>query len=249
MLRTVSVAAVLVASVTSTALAKQKSFTWQNEMCENTIRYDTNKIKEQELKDTIFLLYEANAQLFVHGDTVSKPEDIDKLDFVGIQKQCGDKRAKLENLKLMDFAGSKKDLERLRGELIKKQTEICDFELVLMRGYKTPAALRDYKTAPQCEKFATALQDDTTIESAWRAFIPDMCADNANVKDCRERELKKAKLPDAKTHMRITLTGYAWNNCAISEVWRGNEKQQEELNQLALKFQKNFKAKEVCEEP
>jgi hypothetical protein len=249
MKRALSFALLLMVTASNAAFAKQVKFGWIQEMCDYSIRYDDKKVNAQELRDTTYLIYEAYSLLFVSSGFVSELGDIEKLDLPGLRKQCAEKREKLQGLKLLDFAGRKKDLEAMRTALLARQDAICGFEDILTRGYKTPSALREFKLAPQCEKYVTAVEDDTKVEAAWRTFVPELCANNASTEDCTKRELKKATLPDPKSHMRITLTGYAWNNCAIPAVWEGSEAQQEKLRELALAFQKHFKAKEVCEEP
>jgi hypothetical protein len=250
MLRLLCTTFVLLAiALTTTALAKQKTFSWVDGLCEISVRYDSSKVKTEQLQDTVYLLNEAYQNMFVSMGLVSTPEDIKNLDRESVQKQCAKNRDKLASLRFLKIPSLQGKLEPLQQELLKAQDALCAYQDIHMRGYETPSALREYKGAPQCDAFVDALEDDTKLETTWRDFVKTLCANNASVEDCSKRELAKAALPDAKDHMRITLTSFGWNNCTNPSVWGDSDGLQAKLQTAAEALQTHFKAKVACEEP
>jgi hypothetical protein len=248
MLRSI-LAGVCVLALASPAQAKQKTHSWTNGMCEVTIRYDDAKVKQKPLLDTLYLLTQAYDSLYVGAGLVSTPDDITRLDRAELLRQCADRKTKLSNLELLQIPLLKGKLEPLRKDMLNMQDKLCNFDDIHLRGYTDPSALREYKGAPQCENFIDAIDDDAKLEPAWRAYINTLCANNASFEDCSQRELKKAKLPDAKAHMRITLTAFGWNNCVNPTVWGNSDALRTRLETASKKFETYFKAKSVCEEP
>ena len=250
MLRPLCTALVLLAfAPTPEAEAKQKTLSWINGMCDVSIRYDHAKVKEKPLKDTVYLLNEAYQNLYVGVGLVSTPDDIPRLDRDAVAKQCKANHDKLEGLDLLNIPPLKGKLEPLRQELLKTQDTLCAFQDIQMRGFENPSALRMYKGAPQCDSFVDAMENDAKLEPAWRDYVNTLCANNASFADCSTRELDKAKLPDAKLHMRITLTSFGWNNCANPSAWGDSDALQAKLQAAMEAMQKHFKAKVACEEP
>lgn len=241
--------ALLVIAPSITAQAKQKSFSWINGMCDISVRYDSAKVKDKPLRDTVYLLNEAYQNLAVGISLVSTPEDIQRLDRKELERQCKANHDKLVGLDLLKVPSLKSKLNPLRQELIETQDRFCAFQDIHMRGYLNPGSLREFKGAPQCNSFIDALEDDGKLEPAWRKYVDTLCANNASAADCSKRELDKAKLPDAKLHMRITLLSFGWNNCAIPFAWGDSDALQAKLQVASEALQKHFKAKVVCEEP
>jgi hypothetical protein len=233
----------------SPAAAKQKTHSWINGMCEITIRYDDAKVKQKPLLDTVYLLTGAYDRLYVGSGLVSTPDDIAKLDRDELKRQCSERMDKLTSLELLAIPSLKGKLEPLRAELLKTQKSLCDYEDIHLRGYSDASALREYKNAPQCNSFIDALEDDSKLEPTWRDFVKTLCANNASVEDCSQRELKKASLPDAAAHMRITLLAFGWHNCVNPTVWGDNEALRSQLEAASSKLETHFKAKVACEEP
>ena len=250
MLRPLCTAFVLfIIAPTLPAQAKQKTFTWTDGMCGVSIRYDSKKVKDKPLQDTVYLLTEAFQNLYVGFGLVSTPDDITRLDRDAVRNQCKANHEKLAGLDLLSIPSLKGKLEPLRQELVTKQDALCAFQDIHMRGFVNPSALREFKGAPQCNSFIDALEDDAKLEPGWRDYVNTLCANNASFADCSKRELDKAKLPDAKLHMRITLTSFGWNNCANASAWGDSDALQAKLQKAAEALQKHFKAKVECEEP
>ena len=229
--------------------AKQKTLSWINGMCSVSIRYDNAKVKEKPLKDTVYLLNEAYQNLYVGIGLVSVPEDISRLDRDAVAKQCKANQDKLAGLDLLNIPPLKGKLEPLRKALLKTQDSLCAYQDVHIRGYQNPSALREFTGATQCNSFVDSVEDDAKLEPAWRDYINTLCANNASFTDCSTRELDKAKLPDPKLHMRITLISFGWNNCANPAAWGDSDALQARLQTAMEALQKHFNAKVECEEP
>jgi hypothetical protein len=233
----------------SVAEAKQKSYSWIIGMCDARMRYDASTVKEKALKDTVYLIYDAYSTVTPVFGMVSVPEDIRRLDRAAFAKECKGVQDKLTGLQLLQIPGPRNRLEQLRQEMLDANKAYCAFQDMHMRGYSDPAVLHEYQGAAECEKFIAAAEDDQRLESAWRAYVKTLCANNASVADCSKRELAKAKLPDAKAHMRITMISFAWNNCANPTVWRDSDDVQKRLQMAAKSFERQYKVKQVCQEP
>lgn len=244
-----TVLALFATVLATTANAKQKTFSWINGMCEVSIRYDSAKVKDRPLQDTVYLLNEAYQNLYVSFGFVGVPDDIKRLDRDALNRRCRENQDRLARLELLDIPPLIGKLEPLRRDLMNTQGAICTSQDIHLRGYENPGALREYKGAPHCDSFIDALEDDSKLEPAWRAYVETLCANNASFADCSKRELSKASLPDAKAHMRITLLSFGWNNCTNPSAWAGSDALQTRLQDAADAMQKHFKAKAACEEP
>ncbi len=231
------------------AEAKQKQLKWVGAMCEYSARFDPAKVPEAALRDTAYLLYQSQLESFVGNGIVERPDQIAKLDAAKIESECSARRDKLVNLQLLSFEGFLPRLEAYRQSLIDQHDDACQFTLIQLRGYSDPSALRAYKRAPVCEKYIDAMEDEKKIEPAWRAFVEELCKDNASVEDCRQRELDKANRPDAKIWMRLTMIDFAWGNCANNHTLRNTTDNEATLARLTTPFSKIYRVKQQCEEP
>ena len=236
----------LVPSVTPAA-ALMKTHKWQDEICENTLRYDPQKIDEKALLGTIEVLGRESGAvpLLPFVDT---PAAIAKIDPAAFATECAAQASRMRAHPLLPLDG----LDAFRQERVRQIEDACAFGSAYARGYRDAAALRSYRPAsPHCDAYIDALEGKTDLTALWRKRIAENCADNASPASCRQRYEAQGEKPDGEAWKRLYLTGFGWGNCATNHTGfnEGAKRRDALWEKLSKAFRRAYKVRQVCDEP
>lgn len=241
-----SLAALLVGS--SAAAAGKKTVSWNDELCRNSVAFDPVKVDEQRLRDTVQLLFDSAKLQAPMVSMPFQPQAISRLDAAETDRQCKAALEATRNLKLVPLAG----IEDYRRAKIAETRDWCEFEAIKIRGFRDPAALREYTPAASCSKFIDALEGKSDLVAAFRETVDQNCKRNASPAQCAARELANLQKADGPDWARLYLTTFGWSNCAIKYALLNadSKKRGAMLDALEKQFLKTFEVvKDQCDAP
>lgn len=217
--RAVPAALAIWLSIGCAAVAANKTISWSDELCENRVAFDPGKIDERQLSNVVHLLFGPSD---FEAPDVSMPFTLDavsKLDLQGTIQQCQnalDVAARLEFVPL-------KGIEEYRQARIAALKDTCGYETARIRGFREPASLREYKPAAACSGFVDALEGKKDLIATFRQTVEQSCKRNLSPIQCTEGELANASKPDGAAWVRLYLTTFGWQNCAVKYNYRNVE--------------------------
>ena len=232
----------------NSASAAEKSVSWTDDACTHSVRFDPAKHDEKRLKNTIQLVFPAPdfgppIVPYVGGD----PQAIAKVDLGKFDQQCSKVLKTTRELELVPLKG----IEDYRAAKVDEFEDACRFGNAEIRGLRNPSALREYTRAPSCSHFIDALEGKSDMMKVFRETAAQQCSNNASLQRCRDETLKEAEKPDGAARVRLNLTTFGWNNCAIKfTVGYDSLKSQEQMrSSLQKQFRQMFKVRSKCENP
>jgi hypothetical protein len=230
----------------NSALAAQKSVTWNDEACVHRISFDPAKHDEKRLKNTINLLFEPSSFEAPVPPFVGDPKAIAEIDLRKFDQQCSAALKTVREFELLPLNG----IEDYRRAKIGETEDACRFGNVEIRGLRNPSALREYTRAPSCSHFIDALEGKSDMMKVFRETVTQQCSNNASPQRCRDDTLKNADKPDGKERVRLYLTMFGWNNCANKSTVRYDSKPLEQMRSgLEKQLRRMFAVRSKCENP
>jgi hypothetical protein len=231
----------------NSASAAQKTLSWNDDACTHRIRFDPAKHDEKRLKNTIRLLFAPHDLRGPIGPLVPDPQAIATVDLRKFDRQCSDVLKTVREFELAPFQG----IEDYRRARIGEIEDTCRFGNVKLRGLRNPSVLREYTRAPACAHFIDALEGKSDMMKAYQEMVSRQCTDNLSPQRCREDSRKEAEKPDGKERVRLKLTTYGWNNCALDSAARDADSKSLERMRSALEkqFRRTFTVRSKCENP
>ena len=231
----------------NSASAAEKSVSWTDDACTHSVRFDPAKHDEKRLKNTIQLVFPApdfGAPIVPH---VPDPQAVARLDPGKFDQQCSKVLKTTRELELVPLKG----IEDYRRAKVDEFEDACRFGNAEIRGLRNPSALREYTRAPSCSHFIDALEGKSDMMKVFRETAAQQCSNNASPQRCRDETLKEAEKPDGAARVRLNLTTFGWNNCAIKfTVGYDSLKSQEQMrSSLQKQFRQMFKVRSKCENP
>jgi hypothetical protein len=237
-----SASALLLASDPSAAA--KRMITWKDVMeCRNTVEFDDTKHDKAALRNTIEVIFEgAPLMPLVH---VSKPEDIATLDLDRFKTECANTISRAEDLSLILLPGLK-DYWTAKVEQIR---DACAYGALRIRGFRDPAALREYQpAAAACSRYVEALEGKTDIVQLWRDTIAETCRKNVDPARCASSNLANGSRSNGSEWIRLYVYSFGWNNCA-NKFRKANVSRDEPVrSELEQRFKRLFKTRrdETC---
>jgi hypothetical protein len=226
--------------------AAERTMSWESG-CRFSVRYDPAKQDETRLRNTVHLLF-GPSDFDAPGTLPAfEPKAVAALDPDKIDRAC---KAALDTATRLEFIALP-GIDDYRRARVAELKDSCDFDLAQTRGFKTPAALRDYQPAAACARFVDAIEGKTDLQQMFRQTVAQGCANNASPQACSARYAAEAQKPDGQERMRIYLVNFGWTNCAINYNLRntGEKKMEAMRSALETQFRKMFKVKQdKCEE-
>lgn len=220
--------------------AAQRTISWEDETCANTVEFDDAKYDETALRNTIGLLFWMAPVEGPSPEAVFKPEDIAKLDLDRFKAACADALARADQVPFMALP----DLKAYWATKVDEIRDSCAFETAKIRAHREPGALRDYKPAAACSRYVDALEGKVDLVQTWRNTIAESCRKNADPKTCTSNNVASGNGPDGKEWMRLYVLEYGWNNCAVRYLKVNNAtKAQAMRTALQQRFKRLFKIK------
>src|SRR5215475_2274671 len=134
--------------------AAQRTMTWEDETCSNSLQFDDAKYDETALRNTIGLLFSAAPVEAPPAEQVFKPEDVAKLDLDRFKAACTEALARAEKTPFIALP----DLKAYWATKVDEMRDTCAFEIAKIRAHREPSALREYQpAAAACSRFTDAL--------------------------------------------------------------------------------------------
>lgn len=239
---------VCLASGWTAATAAERTITWSDAACRYRLFFDPAKADEKRLRNTVRLLLDPTDFAVPMTPFVATPQDISKLDLDRTTQQCGQWLDAVDRLALVPLKG----IEDYRRARIADGRDFCEFQITKIRGFKDPAALRDYKPGLACSAFIDALEGKTDLMTVFRQTLDQTCKNNAAPKQCVERELANLRKPDGPDWARLFVMDFGWSNCAVKHTLTQTEDRKREQLRLGLEKQlrQAFRVrKDQCETP
>lgn len=208
-------AAAIVAFAAGSAAAQQKVFKWSDELCDYQGTYNSRKFSATQLKDTAKLFSYKGLPL-TKTPTVFHPDDLDRLDLEGLNKEYAAILSELGSLDIVPVPYWQEQ-RRLKIAELKQVYELSN---VSIRGYTDPHVLNELSGSAACKtKFAAPLiAGGDTLINVWRNLNVERRENNADPASRRrefERELASA---DAIKFARVYVMAFGWWNCANENI-------------------------------
>jgi hypothetical protein len=217
--------------------AAKRILTWEDATgCLNTIEFDDAKYQDSALRNTIKVLFDPLTLPFIQAPA---PEDMAKLDLDPLTAQCTTALAHYEGLSLIPLPGIR-DYWRAKVEQIR---DGCAFGMAEIRGYRDPAALREYQpAAAPCSRYVDALEGKIDISQVWRDLITEACRGNTDPAKCTSFGLAFGSRPNG---VRWFVHSYGWNICATKFMKINSPKDAAARLEIAQRFKRLFKMKRM----
>ena len=235
-------------TIGDSTLAAERSLSWDDELCHNTIRFDPGKYDEARLRNTVHLLFGPPDFQAPIASLPFDPQSIAKVDLDKTSRQC---RTALEVGGQVQFIPLR-GIEDYRRAKIAEIKDACEFETTKIRGLGDPSALREYQPAAACSHFIDALEGNGDIMTVFRETLDRNCSRNVSPASCVEKQLANAQKSDGMAWVRLYLTTFGWNNCATKFTSRNADSKKLEQMRVELEgqFRRAFKVvKDKCDVP
>lgn len=186
---------------------------WEDETCKNTIAYDTTRVDEEALGNTVNLLFR-QSEIRPPSTTVFlfSPQEAARADLPILAAECAEIQRVGRTLRLLPLRG----IEEYRAFLLDDAQDLCEKTATTIRGLKDPTALRDYKPAlATCSTYIDALEGRIDLDRVWSETVEANCQRNAQPSECKKRHYDEAQKPDGSERKRLLVMGFGWNNCAV----------------------------------
>src|SRR5262249_54080773 len=176
------------------------------------------------------------------------PQSIPRLDLDRTGQQCRNALDEANRLVFIPLKG----IEDYRHAKIAEINDTCEFETVLIRGFRDPSALREYQPAAACSHFIDALEGKTDILTVFRETLEQSCSRNASPAWCVGQQLSNSQKADGMEWVRLHLMTFGWYNCANKLASRNADGKKLEQMRVELEgqFRRVFKVtKDKCDAP
>lgn len=223
--------------------AQTKTFKWEQGLCEFEGSYDAGKYTEQQLRDTQKLLSSIGSLSLDYDATPRNFAGVEKLSLTKLESEYRKTLNELQNLNLV-----KDEIwEELRQNKIKELNQLYMLSKVTVKGYKNPAALREFKKAEPCANFyAQPLIDSGEyLLTTWKKVNMDTRSRNGNPRRIEGIFNRQNASPDRFKYAQIEVMTFGWWNCA-----NGMRYHLKHDEKYAKSFNKLFSnVKTICDEP
>jgi hypothetical protein len=230
------------------ALAATKTITWSDGVCNNRMAFDPDKVDEQQLNNTVHLLF---GPPDFYAPEVPPPlslQDVSRLDLDGTTLKCSGAVSLATRLQFLPL----KELEEFRRAKIAELKDTCAYDTALIRGLRNAAALRDYQPAAACSGFVDALEGKKDLTASFRETLAENCSGSVSPGECAQKGFAELNKPDGTERARLYLTVFGWSNCAVKYNARNTQAQKLEQMRAALdvQFRRTFKVvQNKCDSP
>jgi hypothetical protein len=152
----------------------QKILVFGDGACSYRLRFDPRKESEISLGNTARLLFipeDFHAPVVVWSD---EEDAYTGFDFDEYRQRCTNAVRRLNEAPFVPLSG----FEPYRRSLTDQVKDACEFQVIKMRGFSVPAALREYERASTCTRFIDALEGRTDTMTFFREFVDEYCKKN-----------------------------------------------------------------------
>lgn len=230
-------------------LAAEKTISVSGPGCDYRIKFDPAKVDERKLKDTANVILGeglANPNFAVHDKSQIYTEALARADYENCMAPAKPLRAQT----YLDMPG----LADLRARRLEQIAETCAFDRIKGRALVAGASARillEFQPAAQaCTRLIEKADDPAALRPVWRELVKKRCIDNGNPAQCRKNGLALEGTKDADRLIRADVISHDWSNCAIAFLKLNVDQAKDDAVRadLAKRFRKTFRTKEICED-
>ena len=179
----IAASALVWSALCSVAVSATKSISWSDSVCDNRMAFDPSKLDEQQLNNTVHLLFgPADFEAPVVPPLLAL-EDLSKLDIDATTRQCSAALDLAAHLQFLPLKG----IEEFRQAKIAELKDTCAYETALIRGVKSAPSLREYQPAAACSGFVNALEGKKDLLASFRETLAQNCSTSISPGECAQR--------------------------------------------------------------
>lgn len=219
----------------ASALAAEKTLSWWHDDCGYSVSFDPAKEDEARLRNTVHLIYGPPDFKAPSVGLPFNPHSVARLNLDHTRRECQSALDVAGRLEFIALAG----IDDYRRALMDEIRDTCEFETVQIRGFKEPSALRDYQPAAACSPYVDALEGKRDIMAAFQQTVSQRCT-GADQVSCIDRTFARAQKNDGGDWVRLYLTKFGWNNCAVDFTSRSVDGRK--LEQMRAGLEEQFRS-------
>ena len=231
----------------STKNENLKTYTWDDEMCHYTCKYDSTLVSYKQLRNSYDLGYQTDRFEIRTQTTASTIFDIEKLNVDSLDNEF---KRKIDDLKSLEVINTKYWLN-LKQKKILEITKVYQLSRLQILGYTHPDAL-NYKGCPiECEKYIVGLvKGGDELLKVWMELHEELIkkqknlgANNESVEFLNNKFYEKYNSVDNLKYAQMDVISFGWWNTVNNTIRRVN------TDNFETEYRKNFtEIKEECDE-
>jgi hypothetical protein len=200
---------------TPKAPASTQTFTWQDEVCENTGTFPAGAYTQRQLRDTYRL---ANTFVLFTTTVAFNFNDYNAAYFTraaaSLRHEHDSLTALLRGLQPVPIPYWR-TLKQLRAQQL---AEAYALKQAGLEGYFHPESLLHNRYYPHCAAYATALAstDTAMVLNAWRKLVDEQKRQNGYPESLEREYVREAAKPEGINYAKMQLLTFGWGNCANS---------------------------------
>lgn len=239
-MRSLLITLLLVVS-TSGALGQVRTLRWTDGMCAYSGTYNSAKISEARLKNTLKLIDPGSFGVETEA-TAWQFADIEKLSPAALEREYAAKSAELKGLDIIKTPY----FEKFRRDKLKELEQVYKLSKSTIQAYRNPAHLIEYEEAKACDKpyVDPLINGGNELLTAWRKVNEDSRSKNADPERLRRIFDQQYNSPDRMKYAQVEVMMFGWWNCANALIPR-IDYDETPLNELKKVF---IRVRTRCEE-
>ncbi len=213
------------------------TFTWEDDVCQNTGTFAAGAYTQRQLRDTYWVV---NGFSVLTNTTTFDFKDYNDTHFKQTAAQLRHEHDSLatllRGLQVVPVAFWQK-MKHLRELQLAEQYVQGQAEL---EGYFRPSSLLHNRYYSHCTAYADALAstDTATVLRAWRKLVDEEKINNGDPQYLENEYIQASALPTGINYAKMKLMTFGWGNCA-NELSKYNALEQQ--YRLTERFEKLFK--------
>jgi hypothetical protein len=219
-----------------------KTYTWYDELCRYTGKYDPTRVTYKQLKNSYDLGYHTDR--FRITTLTFTFDQIDMIDLLNVDSLDKEYFRKLNDLKRLEVINSRYWLV-LKQNKIKELTKVYELSRLNILGYKYPDTL-NYKGCPaECKKYVKGLvKGGNELLKVWKELHKEHSAKYGNNEFANKIFYENYNSIDNLKYAQMDVISYGWWNCVNNTIPYVDD------SDFQTEYLKNFTdVKEDCNEP
>ena len=224
-----------------------KTYTWDDELCHYTCKYDSTLVSYRQLKNSYDLGYQTDRFEIRTQTTASVIGDIEKLNVDSLDNEF---ERKINDLKSLEVINTKYWLN-LKEKKILELTKVYELSKLQILGYKYPDTL-NYTNCPiECKKYIVGLvKGGDELLKVWMELHKELIkqqkkigASNETIEFLNNKFSEKYNSVDNLSYAQMDVISFGWWNNVNKTINRVN------TDDFQTEYRKNFtEMKEECDE-
>lgn len=191
------------------------TFSWDDDMCHFSGRYNPRRYTRRQLTDTYTLLSIGTLR---SSATAYMPEDVAQLRPDSLEAEYARVRTQVVQLQLVP--GSKwRELRRLKLQEVDDQYRA---KKLTLQGYANPSQLLQSTYPASCQAYVRglALGEDSLIRQSWVALLREQQQHNGAPEKLQQRFDQQQASANWRAYAQVALMSYGWWNCINHTIRR-----------------------------